>query len=80
MAPGEAPYHRRSAHPSAVAVTAAPVDFDALVDRTIQRPGRYLGNELGVEPRDWKAARVRWALTYPEVYEVGASNLGHILL
>jgi radical SAM family uncharacterized protein/radical SAM-linked protein len=80
MAPGEAPYHRRSAHPSAVAVAAAPVDFDALVDRTIQRPGRYLGNELGVEPRDWNAARVRWALTYPEVYEVGASNLGHVLL
>ncbi len=80
MAPGEPPYHRHSALPSAVAVAAAPVDFDALVDRTIQRPGRYLGNELGVEKRDWEAARVRWALTYPEVYEVGASNLGHILL
>ncbi|MEB3322847.1 MAG: B12-binding domain-containing radical SAM protein, partial [Synechococcaceae cyanobacterium] len=58
----------------------APVDFPSLVDRSIQRPGRYLGNELGVEPRDWSAARVRWALTYPELYEVGASNLGHILL
>ncbi len=23
---------------------------------------------------------MRWALTYPEVYEVGASNLGHIIL
>jgi radical SAM superfamily enzyme YgiQ (UPF0313 family) len=25
-------------------------------------------------------AAVRWVLTYPEVYEVGASNLGHIIL
>ncbi|MFN5221432.1 MAG: TIGR03960 family B12-binding radical SAM protein [Cyanobacteriota bacterium] len=62
----------------------APVDFDALVDRDISRPARYLGNELGVVPRDWSeawpGAAVRWALTYPEVYEVGASNLGHILL
>ena len=62
----------------------APVDFDALVDREISRPARYLGNELGVVPRDWSqawpAAAVRWALTYPEVYEVGASNLGHIIL
>ena len=58
----------------------APVDFLSLVDRTISKPARYLGNELGVEPRDWGAARVRWALTYPEIYEVGASNLGHILL
>ena len=57
-----------------------PVDFESLVDPTIARPGRYLGNELGVEPRDWQAARVRWALTYPEIYEVGASNLGHIIL
>ena len=63
---------------------AAPVDFQALVDPSIARPARYLGNELGVRPRqwerDWAAAGVRWALTYPEVYEVGASNLGHIIL
>jgi hypothetical protein len=60
------------------------VDFGALVDLAISKPARYLGNELGVLPRDWNAAwaeaGVRWALTYPEVYEVGASNLGHIIL
>ena len=54
--------------------------FAELVNAGISRPGRYLGNELGVEPRDWDAATIRWALTYPEVYEVGASNLGHIIL
>ena len=62
----------------------APVDFDALVDSSISRPARYLGNELGVLERDWQrdwsAAGVRWCLTYPEVYEVGASNSGHIIL
>jgi radical SAM family uncharacterized protein/radical SAM-linked protein len=65
---------------AAVAATDAPVAFAELVDDGIARPARYLGNERGVEPRDWSAARVRWALTYPEVYEVGASNLGHVLL
>ena len=63
---------------------AAPIDFDALVDLDISKPARYLGNELGVRSRDWdqdwRAAGVRWALTYPEVYEVGASNSGHIIL
>ena len=60
---------------------AAPMTaFAELVNAGISRPGRYLGNELGVEPRDWDAATIRWALTYPEVYEVGASNLGHIIL
>jgi radical SAM family uncharacterized protein/radical SAM-linked protein len=71
--------------PVTVAVPVdAPVDFDALVDLAISKPARYLGNELGVQPRDWHAAwpaaGVRWALTYPEVYEVGASNSGHIIL
>ncbi len=71
--------------PVTVAVPVdAPVDFDALVDLEISKPARYLGNELGVQPRDWDAAwpaaGVRWALTYPEVYEVGASNSGHIIL
>ena len=60
---------------------AAPMTaFAELVNAGISRPGRYLGNELGVEPRDWGAATIRWALTYPEIYEVGASNLGHIIL
>ena len=61
-------------------VTDHPVDFHALVDRGINKPARYMGHELGVEPRDWDKARVRWALTYPEIYEVGSSNLGHIIL
>jgi len=60
--------------------TAPMTAFAELVNAGISRPGRYLGNELGVEPRDWDAATIRWALTYPEVYEVGASNLGHIIL
>jgi radical SAM family uncharacterized protein len=62
----------------------APVDVASLIDLEVAKPGRYLGNELGVRSRDWPqawtTAGVRWALTYPEVYEVGASNLGHILL
>jgi radical SAM family uncharacterized protein len=61
-----------------------PVDLQALVELGISKPARYLGNELGVRSRDWERdwseAAVRWALTYPEVYEVGASNSGHIIL
>ena len=57
-----------------------PVDFHALVDQGINKPARYMGHELGVVPRDWDQACVRWALTYPEIYEVGSSNLGHIIL
>jgi radical SAM family uncharacterized protein/radical SAM-linked protein len=54
--------------------------FDNLVNADIAKPARYLGNELGAVHKPWTDAAVRWVLTYPEVYEVGASNLGHIIL
>ena len=57
-----------------------PVAIDTLLTPDIAKPARYLGNELGAAHKPWGEAAVRWALTYPEVYEVGASNLGHIIL
>ena len=51
-----------------------------LITPDIFKPARYLGNELGSKHKDWESASVRWVLTYPEIYEVGASNLGHIIL
>ncbi|MFI0401969.1 MAG: TIGR03960 family B12-binding radical SAM protein [Cyanobium sp.] len=78
------PQTRVTVAPAPSSPSQAPVDFDALIDLAISKPARYLGNELGVQPRawdaDWQVAGVRWALTYPEVYEVGASNSGHIIL
>lgn len=56
------------------------VAVEKLLTPDILRPARYLGNELGAVHKPWDAAKVRWVLTYPEVYEVGASNLGHIIL
>ena len=56
------------------------VAVEALLTPEILKPARYLGNELGSIHKPWDAAAVRWVLTYPELYEVGASNLGHIIL
>ncbi|MFM6322830.1 MAG: TIGR03960 family B12-binding radical SAM protein [Microcystis panniformis] len=56
------------------------IALDQLLTPDIVRPARYLGNELGAKHKEWASAVVRWVLTYPEVYEVGASNLGHIIL
>ncbi|TVQ08496.1 MAG: TIGR03960 family B12-binding radical SAM protein [Leptolyngbya sp. DLM2.Bin27] len=57
-----------------------PVSVNTLVAADVAKPARYLGNELGAVHKPWPQAAVRWVLTYPEVYEVGASNLGHIIL
>ncbi|MEG3835503.1 TIGR03960 family B12-binding radical SAM protein [Microcoleus sp. Z1_C3] len=56
------------------------VKVEELLTAEINQPARYLGNELGATHKPWDAASLRWVLTYPEVYEVGASNLGHIIL
>ncbi|MEB3181145.1 MAG: TIGR03960 family B12-binding radical SAM protein [Nostocaceae cyanobacterium] len=56
------------------------VAVEKLITPDIHKPARYLGNELGAVHKPWNTATVRWVLTYPELYEVGASNLGHIIL
>lgn len=56
------------------------VAVEKLLTPDILQPARYLGNELGAVHKPWDSAAVRWVLTYPEVYEVGASNLGHLIL
>jgi len=56
------------------------IAVEELLTSDILRPARYLGNELGSVHKSWEAATIRWSLTYPEVYEVGSSNLGHIIL
>ncbi|MEO1131715.1 MAG: TIGR03960 family B12-binding radical SAM protein, partial [Cyanobacteria bacterium J06639_1] len=56
------------------------IDVDRLLTPEINRPARYLGNEFGAAHPQWDSARVRWVLTYPELYEVGASNSGHLIL
>src|SRR3954451_20623077 len=54
-----------------------------VLDRLIlgaQRPSRYAGGELNAVRKDLAAARVRWALAFPDTYEVGMSNVGFRLL
>lgn len=43
-------------------------------------PRRRIGNEFGAIRKDWDSAQIRFSLSYPEVYEVGSSNMGHIML
>jgi radical SAM family uncharacterized protein/radical SAM-linked protein len=56
------------------------VAVEKLITSDVLKPARYLGNELLAVHKPWHTAVIRWVLTYPEVYEVGASNLGHIIL
>ncbi|HZC39644.1 MAG TPA: TIGR03960 family B12-binding radical SAM protein [Streptosporangiaceae bacterium] len=42
----------------------------------VRKPVQYVGGELNSVVKDWDAADVRWALLYPDAYEVGVPNQG----
>src|SRR5690349_19952709 len=42
----------------------------------VSKPIQYVGGELGVVVKDWDTTTVRWALMYPDAYEVGLPNQG----
>src|SRR6201995_1890099 len=42
----------------------------------VSKPIQYVGAELGAVVKDWDTASVRWALMYPDAYEVGLPNQG----
>ncbi|GAA2074271.1 TIGR03960 family B12-binding radical SAM protein [Aeromicrobium halocynthiae] len=43
---------------------------------SVGKPIQYVGGELNATVKDWDAVSVRWALMYPDAYEVGLPNQG----
>src|SRR6266567_1382362 len=46
----------------------------------VRKPVQYVGGEVNSTVKDWDAADVRWALLYPDAYEVGLPNQGLAIL
>ncbi len=42
----------------------------------VQKPGRYVGGELNIVVKDWAAVRTKVALVFPDIYDIGVSNVG----
>jgi radical SAM family uncharacterized protein len=47
---------------------------------TVQKPGRYTGGELNQVIKDWEATQTHVALVFPDIYDLGMSNLGLAIL
>jgi hypothetical protein len=63
-------------------------DLEPLLER-VQKPIQYVGGELNSQVKDWHCGghgpdgeelTVRWALMYPDAYEVGLPNQGVMIL
>jgi hypothetical protein len=46
----------------------------------VQKPIQYVGGELNSTVKPWHSCDVRWALMYPDAYEVGLPNQGVMIL
>jgi hypothetical protein len=60
-----------------------PSEIKARLERVlpyVQKPGRYTGGELNQVAKDWEAIPTRVALIFPDIYDLGMSNLGVAIL
>jgi radical SAM superfamily enzyme YgiQ (UPF0313 family) len=60
-----------------------PSEIDSRLERIlprVQKPGRYTGGELNQVVKDWDTVRTRVAMAFPDLYDLGMSNLGLMIL
>jgi radical SAM family uncharacterized protein len=62
-----------------------PKEITRALDRVLHhvtKPARYTGGELNTIVKDWRdpAIHAKIALAFPDIYELGGSNLGQMLL
>ncbi|MGP8329801.1 MAG: hypothetical protein ACT6FF_05740, partial [Methanosarcinaceae archaeon] len=56
-----------------------PEQIEARLERvllTVQKPGRYVGGEYNAIHKDWDAIQTKIALLFPDIYDLGISNVG----
>ena len=61
----------------------SPAEIQAGLERIlpgVQKPGRYTGGELNQVTKDWESIRTHVALIFPDLYDLGMSNLGMAIL
>jgi len=58
------------------------IDLDQLerILPTVRTPGRYVGAEYNSVVKEWDSVSVRLCLAFPDIYDLGMSNLGLMIL
>jgi radical SAM family uncharacterized protein len=57
----------------------SPEQIESKLDRIllkVQKPGRYVGGELNITLKDWDTVKTKVALVFPDIYDIGVSNVG----
>ena len=56
-----------------------PREIERKIDRfllQVEKPGRYVGGEYNSVVKNWDATDIKVALAFPDIYDLGMSNLG----
>jgi len=58
------------------------IDINALerILPLVEKPGRYTGGELNQIVKNWQEISIKIALAFPDIYDLGMSNLGLAIL
>ena len=59
------------------------MQIEPILDRVlmqVEKPGRYVGGEYNSIVKDWDEIDVKVALAFPDIYDLGMSNLGIMIL
>jgi radical SAM family uncharacterized protein len=62
-----------------MAIMMVPEEIEARLERVllkVEKPGRYVGGELNIVLKDWDKAHTKVALIFPDIYDIGISNVG----
>lgn len=62
---------------------ATPQEINTFLERTlltVEKPGRYVGNELNQVIKTWDGTSVKVLLAFPDIYDIGLPNLGLMIL
>ncbi|MGD8972178.1 MAG: B12-binding domain-containing radical SAM protein, partial [Desulfobacterales bacterium] len=46
----------------------------------VEKPSRYLGSEINSIKKDFSQVKLRFALVFPDLYEIGTSHFGMQIL
>jgi len=61
----------------------SPSEIELRLERilpTVQKPGRYTGGEINQVVKDWQVVDTKVGLIFPDLYDLGMSNLGLAIL
>jgi len=66
-----------------MSVLRSPQEITRALERVlhqVQKPARYIGGEWNAVVKDWEQIPYKIALVFPDIYELGMSNLGLAIL